>query len=86
MLIASNVYFFILHFLLSLCLIYIFLYNSGNGDTEGYIYESLEEIHVYALAHVLKRPIIVIADTILKVCLFIIGSLIIIVQLKPKAF
>lgn len=43
---------------------------SGNGDTEGYIYESLEEIHVYALAHVLKRPIIVIADTILKVCLF----------------
>ncbi|VVC34852.1 Zinc finger, A20-type,OTU domain [Cinara cedri] len=40
--------------------------SSGNGDTEGYIYESLEEIHVYALAHVLKRPIIVIADTILK--------------------
>ncbi|XP_026806285.1 OTU domain-containing protein 7B-like isoform X1 [Rhopalosiphum maidis] len=40
--------------------------SSGNADTEGYIYESLEEIHVYALAHVLKRPIIVIADTILK--------------------
>lgn len=30
-------------------------------------YESLEEIHVLALAHVLKRPIFVIADTVLKV-------------------
>jgi len=29
-------------------------------------YESLEEIHVLALAHVLKRPIIVIAHTVLK--------------------
>lgn len=49
--------------------IFVLLFkNSSNGDTEGYIYESLEEIHVYALAHVLKRPIIVIADTILKVC------------------
>lgn len=28
-------------------------------------YESLEELHVFALAHVLKRPIIVIADTML---------------------
>uniref|UniRef100_A0A915K2V9 ubiquitinyl hydrolase 1 n=1 Tax=Romanomermis culicivorax TaxID=13658 RepID=A0A915K2V9_ROMCU len=30
------------------------------------LYESLEEIHVFALAHVLKRPIIVIADTVLR--------------------
>ncbi|XP_054719897.1 OTU domain-containing protein 7B-like [Uloborus diversus] len=30
------------------------------------IYESLEEFHVLALAHVLRRPIIVIADTVLK--------------------
>ncbi|GAB6020028.1 hypothetical protein CHUAL_002776 [Chamberlinius hualienensis] len=30
------------------------------------IYESLEEIHVLALAHVLRRPVIVIADTMLK--------------------
>lgn len=56
---------------------------SGNGDSEGYIYESLEEIHVYALAHVLKRPIIVIADTILKVCTFL---LIIFVFLKYLMF
>lgn len=48
-----------------------FYQNSGNADTEGYIYESLEEIHVYALAHVLKRPIIVIADTILKVFIYL---------------
>ena len=31
------------------------------------MYESLEEIHVLALAHVLCRPIIVVADTILRV-------------------
>ena len=29
-------------------------------------YESLEEVHVFALAHVIKRPIIVIADTVLR--------------------
>lgn len=30
------------------------------------IYESLEEIHVFALAHVLKRPVLVVADTVLR--------------------
>jgi OTU domain-containing protein 7 len=29
-------------------------------------YESLEEVHVFALAHVLKRPVIVVADTVLR--------------------
>eukprot|EP00731_Ephydatia_muelleri_P016219 Em0009g643a len=29
-------------------------------------YESLEEIHVFALAHVLKRPIVVLADNVLR--------------------
>lgn len=29
-------------------------------------YESLEEFHVFVLAHVLHRPIIVVADTMLK--------------------
>lgn len=29
-------------------------------------YESLEEVHVFALAHALQRPIIVISDTIMK--------------------
>lgn len=33
---------------------------------ENATYESLEEIHVLALAHVLRRPIIVIADVMLK--------------------
>ncbi len=30
------------------------------------VYESLEEIHVFALAHVLKRPVVVVADTVLR--------------------
>jgi OTU domain-containing protein 7 len=29
-------------------------------------YESLEELHVFVLSHVLRRPIIIVADTILK--------------------
>ncbi|RWS07153.1 OTU domain-containing protein 7B-like protein, partial [Dinothrombium tinctorium] len=35
-------------------------------DIQPHVYESLEELHILALAHVLKRPIIVIADTMLK--------------------
>lgn len=35
-------------------------------EEKSYIYESLEEIHIFALAHVLRRPIIIIADTMLK--------------------
>ena len=31
------------------------------------VYESLEEIHVLVLAHILRRPIVVVADTMLKV-------------------
>ncbi|XP_045122049.1 OTU domain-containing protein 7A-like isoform X2 [Portunus trituberculatus] len=37
-----------------------------NEDCAGRVYESLEEIHVLALAHVLRRPIIVVADLTLK--------------------
>lgn len=38
-----------------------------NASIDGSeIYESLEEIHVLALAHVLKRAIIVISDTVLR--------------------
>ncbi|KPM04270.1 OTU and UBA-like domain-containing protein [Sarcoptes scabiei] len=33
---------------------------------KSFTYESLEEIHIFVLAHVLRRPIIVIADTMLK--------------------
>ncbi|XP_033108828.1 OTU domain-containing protein 7B-like [Anneissia japonica] len=35
-------------------------------DEEEEIYESLEEFHVFVLAHVIKRPIIVVADTVLR--------------------
>lgn len=30
------------------------------------IYESLETIHVFALAHILKRPVVVVSDTVLR--------------------
>ncbi|KAI1301915.1 OTU domain-containing protein 7B [Halotydeus destructor] len=40
--------------------------ESPPDELPPHIYESLEEIHILALAHVLKRPIIVIADTMLK--------------------
>ena len=43
--------------------------NSENGSTcnsQDQIYESLECIHVFTLAHILKRPIIVVADTLLR--------------------
>merc|ERR1712018_111900 len=40
--------------------------SSTSSSTTSMMYESLEEIHVLALAHVLRRPIIVVADTILR--------------------
>jgi len=42
--------------------------NGLCSDDEGadVFYESLEELHVFVLAHVLYRPIIIVADTILK--------------------
>ena len=45
------------------------LTGSAGSSTSSMMYESLEEIHVLALAHVLRRPIIVVADTILRVIL-----------------
>ena len=39
--------------------------DANNTQTEVF-YESLEEFHVFVLAHVLRRPIVVVADTILK--------------------
>ncbi|XP_026565739.1 OTU domain-containing protein 7A [Pseudonaja textilis] len=45
----------------------------GNDDqwftvenSEDPVYESLEEFHVFVLAHVLRRPIVVVADTMLR--------------------
>uniref|UniRef100_A0A8C0J103 OTU domain-containing protein 7B n=1 Tax=Chelonoidis abingdonii TaxID=106734 RepID=A0A8C0J103_CHEAB len=41
--------------------------NCGGVDSsEEPVYESLEEFHVFVLAHVLKRPIVVVADTMLR--------------------
>ncbi|KAM5129242.1 OTU domain-containing protein 7B [Mantella aurantiaca] len=44
--------------------------NGGSGggidSSEEPVYESLEEFHVFVLAHVLKRPIVVVADTMLR--------------------
>ncbi|NWW07851.1 OTU7B protein, partial [Oreocharis arfaki] len=43
--------------------------GSGCGGVESSeepVYESLEEFHVFVLAHVLKRPIVVVADTMLR--------------------
>ncbi|XP_076443310.1 uncharacterized protein LOC143281908 [Babylonia areolata] len=40
--------------------------TSSSSCTEAVVYESLEEFHVFVLAHVLQRPIVVVADTILR--------------------
>ncbi|XP_058465069.1 OTU domain-containing protein 7B-like isoform X1 [Malaya genurostris] len=39
---------------------------SGGTDDESATYESLEEIHVLALAHILRRTIIVVSDVFLR--------------------
>ncbi|XP_076322841.1 OTU domain-containing protein 7B-like isoform X3 [Tachypleus tridentatus] len=36
------------------------------NEVLSHVYESLEEIHIFALAHVLRRVVIVISDTLLK--------------------
>nr|XP_033780503.1 OTU domain-containing protein 7B isoform X2 [Geotrypetes seraphini] len=38
----------------------------GIDNSEEPVYESLEEFHVFVLSHVLKRPIVVVADTMLR--------------------
>ena len=40
----------------------------SSEDESEVFYESLEEFHVFVLAHVLRRPILVVADTILRDC------------------
>ena len=42
------------------------IFRSGGGHTSVAVYESLEEFHVFILAHVLRRPIVVIAESMLK--------------------
>ena len=38
----------------------------SSSASDPVVYESLEEFRVFVLAHVLQRPIIVVADTILR--------------------
>lgn len=40
--------------------------SKSPSGTSPVVYESLEEFHVFVLAHVLQRPIIVVADTVLR--------------------
>ncbi|CAI5439760.1 unnamed protein product [Caenorhabditis angaria] len=40
--------------------------DDTSSNSTDQIYESLETIHVFALAHVLKRPIVVVSDTVLR--------------------
>uniref|UniRef100_A0A8C6BJS6 ubiquitinyl hydrolase 1 n=1 Tax=Monodon monoceros TaxID=40151 RepID=A0A8C6BJS6_MONMO len=40
--------------------------GSGMDNAEDPVYESLEEFHVFVLAHILRRPIVVVADTMLR--------------------
>ncbi|CAL8356001.1 unnamed protein product [Lota lota] len=40
--------------------------SGGVDNSEEPVYESLEEFHVFVLAHVLRRPIVVVADTMLR--------------------
>ncbi|XP_051880561.1 tumor necrosis factor alpha-induced protein 3 isoform X2 [Pristis pectinata] len=39
---------------------------TSNSDQRGLSYDSLEEIHIFVLANILRRPIIVIADRVLR--------------------
>lgn len=40
--------------------------RKSDDNSADDVYESLEGIHVFALAHVLRRPIIVVSDTVLR--------------------
>lgn len=40
--------------------------SSRVDNAEDPVYESLEEFHVFVLAHILRRPIVVVADTMLR--------------------
>ena len=60
-------------------IIVCFFSRKLNSDCIGEVYESLEEIHVLALAHILRRPVIVVADTTLKVTIIMISLIILII-------
>lgn len=41
-------------------------FSPSVDNAEDPVYESLEEFHVFVLAHILRRPIVVVADTMLR--------------------
>ncbi|XP_063305213.1 OTU domain-containing protein 7A [Pelobates fuscus] len=43
-----------------------YIENRRVENAEDPVYESLEEFHVFVLAHILRRPIVVVADTMLR--------------------
>lgn len=43
-----------------------FALSPSVDNSEDPVYESLEEFHVFVLAHILRRPIVVVADTMLR--------------------
>lgn len=43
-----------------------FTLSPSVDNSEDPVYESLEEFHVFVLAHILRRPIVVVADTMLR--------------------
>lgn len=47
-------------------LLSVFSFFFRVDNSEDPVYESLEEFHVFVLAHVLRRPIVVVADTMLR--------------------
>lgn len=51
-----------------LLMFYCILLFYSDKNSSPVVYESLEEFHVFVLAHVLQRVIIVVADTMLKDC------------------
>lgn len=48
------------------CVTWLLLFFCRVDNSEDPVYESLEEFHVFVLAHVLRRPIVVVADTMLR--------------------
>ena len=47
-------------------MLHVFFLFCRVDNSEDPVYESLEEFHVFVLAHVLRRPIVVVADTMLR--------------------
>jgi OTU domain-containing protein 7 len=45
--------------------LFMFKFNLSDNNQDGVYFESLEEFHVFVLAHIIQRPIIIVSDTVL---------------------